>query len=337
MGTCYFLSWQTKIGEGGIRMKDELKCSVVQDLLPNYIEKLTSNDTNNAIEQHLNNCEDCKKSYELMAADIGNIEKVPMIELKFLKKVKRTRLMSAVLCFVLTLILSYLIYDSEYKFKNDKSDLAKAVTEYTASSQVKLDAYILETKEKDGALIVSFKDQSNLDVNGIAVLLKGFNQKYRIVQANIDSSNYSAVVQIFPIKIKDKQYCVVSAYSLTDEIKYYGLDYWAYTNSGYLSKDRVRKTIKFDVKNQQFLEIYQQEELDKQLENSAGVTLYNYHLVETSIYDSIGSEITDNFKIQEIAKNRVSSNIYKAELFVLYVFIAIVMALGFILARYFLI
>jgi len=317
-------------------MKDELKCSIVQDLLPNYIEKLTSDDTNNAIEQHLNNCEDSKKAYEQMAADIGNIEKVPVIELKFLKKIKRTRFMDAVLCVVLTMILSYIIYASEYKFENDKSNLANAVIEYTASSQVKVDAYILETKEIDGTLIVSFKDQLNAGVNGIAVLLKGFNQKYRIVQANIKSSNYSAVVQNFPIKIKGQQYYVVSGYNLTDVIKYYGLDYWAYTNPGYPSKYRVRKHIKFDVKNQQFLEIYLQEELDKHLEDSAREILYNYHLVATSMYDAEGGEITDNFKIQEVAKNRVSPNIYKAELFLLYVFIAIVMLLGIIFIRYFL-
>jgi len=336
MGTCYFLSWQTKIGEGGTGMKEELKCSIVQDLLPNYIEKLTSDDTNKAIEQHLNNCEDCKKAYEQMAAEIGNTQKVPVIELKFLKKVKRTRLMAAALCVALTLMLSYIIYASEYKFKNDKSDLANAVTEYTGSSQVKVDAYILETKAINDTLIVTFKDQYNEDINGIAVLLKGFNQKYRIVQANIDYSNYTAVVQIFPIEIKKQQYYAVSGYNLTDEIKYYGLNYWAYTNPGYLSKDRFRKPIKFDVKNQQFLEIYHKEELDKLLDNSAAETLYNYHLVETSMYNAEGSEITDNFKIQEVAKNRAGPNIYKAELFVIYIFIAIVMVLGFIFTRYFL-
>ncbi|MFZ7103762.1 MAG: hypothetical protein ACOWWO_14055 [Peptococcaceae bacterium] len=35
-------------------MKKELKCSIVQDLLPNYIKKLTSYDTNQAIQEHLN-------------------------------------------------------------------------------------------------------------------------------------------------------------------------------------------------------------------------------------------------------------------------------------------
>ena len=44
-------------------------CRIVQDLLPNYIEKLTSEETNTFIEEHLTECEDCKKIYETMKKD----------------------------------------------------------------------------------------------------------------------------------------------------------------------------------------------------------------------------------------------------------------------------
>lgn len=59
-------------------------------------------------------------------------------------------------------------------------------------------------------------------------------------------------------------------------------------------------------------------------------------LVEASMYDADGREITDNFRNQEDSGNQVEANIGKAELFLLYVFIAIVMALGIIFTRYFL-
>lgn len=317
-------------------MKKELTCSIVQDLLPNYIEKLTSDDTNHAMEQHLETCEYCKKAYEQMVADIGNPEKVPVIELKFLKKVKRTRLLAVVICVILTLVLSYLIYMSEYKFTIDKSDLAAAITGYTAPFKTPVDAYVLETKEMHGVLIVSFKDQSNADVYGIAEFLKGFNQRYRIVRTKIGSSDYSSVVQFYPVEIKDERYIAVSGYNISDEIKYYGLDYFTYSSPGYLSEDRVRKSIKFEVKNPQFLEFYHAEELDSLLENSVEEPLYNYHLVTTSMYNADGMEITDNYRNAEDAEHRVSSVSGKAELFMLYVYIAIVIGLGYILTRYFL-
>lgn len=40
-------------------MKNEKECNIIRDLLPNYIEKLTNNDTNEFIEKHIENCEEC--------------------------------------------------------------------------------------------------------------------------------------------------------------------------------------------------------------------------------------------------------------------------------------
>lgn len=318
-------------------MKKEPTCGIVQDLLPNYIEKLTCDETNRAVEGHMATCQDCKKIYEQMAADIGSAKKVPAIELKFLKKVKRTRLMAAVLCVALTLVLSSLIYTSEYNFTNDKSSLAVGITEFTDSTRYPVDAYVLETKEVNGVLVATFKDKKRADVNGVAVLVKGFNQRYRIINAKIETSDYSSVLQVFHITIKNKPYYAVSGYNLSDEIKYYGLDFFAYTNPGYLAKDRVREVIKFNVKNQQFLEIYPAKELQNLFESSTDATLYNPHLLATSMYDAEGREITDNFRNQEDLGSRVSAGIGKAELFMLYIFLAVVMGLGAIFTRYFLI
>lgn len=51
-------------------MTDKLNCAVVRDLLPNYIDKLTSAETNQGIEKHLNSCEDCNKVYHDMTGEI---------------------------------------------------------------------------------------------------------------------------------------------------------------------------------------------------------------------------------------------------------------------------
>ena len=42
-------------------MKEKKDCKIVQDLLPNYIEKLTNEETNNYIEDHLKECEIVKR------------------------------------------------------------------------------------------------------------------------------------------------------------------------------------------------------------------------------------------------------------------------------------
>lgn len=336
MGTSYFLSWQAKINEGGTEMKEEMTCSIVQDLLPNYIEKLTSNETNIVIEKHLETCENCKEAYEQMTVDVGNIEKVPAIELKFLKKVKRTRLLAAVLCIALTLVLSYLLYDSEFHYSIDKDDLSVAITEFTEPFRNPVDAYALETKEIDGTLFVTFKDQSNPNMYGIAEFSKGINQRYRIIRTQKKLSEFSSVVETYPVKIKDKQYMAVSGYNLSEEIGYYGLDYDTYSEPGQLADNRVTRSVKFAVKNPQFLEFYSVEELNSLLKKTTDVTLDSAYLVDTSIYDTVEADITENYRILEKGTQHMGSGAGKAELFLIYIYIAIVMGLGVILTRYFL-
>ncbi|MFC0273511.1 zf-HC2 domain-containing protein [Metabacillus herbersteinensis] len=43
-----------------------MKCSLVRDLLPLYIEQDCSQVTKKLVDHHLESCETCKKDYELM-------------------------------------------------------------------------------------------------------------------------------------------------------------------------------------------------------------------------------------------------------------------------------
>ncbi|MFA9398150.1 MAG: zf-HC2 domain-containing protein [Clostridiaceae bacterium] len=51
-----------------------LKCHVVKDLLPNYIDKLTSEETNKEISSHLDKCSECKKQYNEMTGQIPELD-----------------------------------------------------------------------------------------------------------------------------------------------------------------------------------------------------------------------------------------------------------------------
>ena len=67
-----------------MRNKD---CKVVLDLLPNYIEKLTSEETNKFIEEHLQECPECKAMLESMKAEIKiNTAKQDDREVEYIKK-----------------------------------------------------------------------------------------------------------------------------------------------------------------------------------------------------------------------------------------------------------
>ena len=49
-------------------MKKE--CKIVQDLLPNYLEKVTNEETNEFIKEHIVECKECEKIYQSMKQDL---------------------------------------------------------------------------------------------------------------------------------------------------------------------------------------------------------------------------------------------------------------------------
>ena len=53
----------------------KLPCEVVKDLFPSYIDELTGEVTNNLIEEHTSECEECRRALESMRSTEGEPEK----------------------------------------------------------------------------------------------------------------------------------------------------------------------------------------------------------------------------------------------------------------------
>lgn len=87
-------------------MKNELTCEVVQDLLPSYVDHLTSDVTNTAIVSHVKNCDDCRRILVAMQAPESLPEKDPAdaSTIDFLKK-NRKKNRNRILVSVLTVAL----------------------------------------------------------------------------------------------------------------------------------------------------------------------------------------------------------------------------------------
>lgn len=69
-------------------MTTELNCEIVKDLLPNYIEGLTSDETAAAVKAHIEGCEACRGIYREMTGSEPTVSAEP--EIDYLKKVKKT-------------------------------------------------------------------------------------------------------------------------------------------------------------------------------------------------------------------------------------------------------
>ncbi len=88
-------------------MCDKLKCEVVRDLLPNYIEGLTSAETSDAVYRHMEDCEDCKKLHDKLKADMA----VPKFEkkdlLRLLRAIRKARMTQIVLAVLGGIVLTW--------------------------------------------------------------------------------------------------------------------------------------------------------------------------------------------------------------------------------------
>ena len=89
-------------------MKNDLTCGVVRDLLPSYVEGLTSQETNQALETHLASCPECTACRDAMKAPTEPAEQAK--EVDYLKTVKRRngrRVVLAVLCTILLILAGF--------------------------------------------------------------------------------------------------------------------------------------------------------------------------------------------------------------------------------------
>ena len=90
-------------------MKESKDCKIIQDLLPNYIEKLTTEETNNYIEEHFKICENCKNMYEKMKNEIQlenkkTGKKISKREVNFFKKYKNKLRVLRIIILIIVLV-----------------------------------------------------------------------------------------------------------------------------------------------------------------------------------------------------------------------------------------
>ena len=100
-------------------MKNDLSCDVVRDLLPSYIDELTSDDSNQAVQEHMSRCKECRDIYIAMSEAAEKDKERECRELDYLKGVKkknRKKLRTAVAITAAALLLVFAIGIFSYNF-----------------------------------------------------------------------------------------------------------------------------------------------------------------------------------------------------------------------------
>ncbi|GAA0086063.1 hypothetical protein UT300007_25020 [Clostridium sp. CTA-7] len=94
-------------------MKENISCNIIQDLLPNYIEGIISNESKELIDTHLDKCVSCKKEFESMNS-LLEVAPVKEREFDYLKGIHKKCKNILLICIILSCVAFILaIFNSE--------------------------------------------------------------------------------------------------------------------------------------------------------------------------------------------------------------------------------
>lgn len=82
-----------------------MKCTIIQDLLPLYCDGLTSDDSNEAIVQHLQECRECREMYTQMKKKENAALSTTERDIKPLQKIKRRSILKMIAGFISGVVL----------------------------------------------------------------------------------------------------------------------------------------------------------------------------------------------------------------------------------------
>ena len=206
-------------------MKEKRNCKIVQDLLPNYIEHLTNEETNKYIEEHLTNCEDCKKIYENMKKELtsnnnpsANRKKANYFK-KYNRKLRVFEISSIILLLIAVGIFVYYTFFWREAYLGAANALVDAVTTYPDTFYAEIEE--IETEEPRG----EFQGSKTLKVKGLEINEERFEKEFYInlvidnIGDNLKIEHNGETIDVNQLKIGQK--IAVYAYGIEDNVDNY--------------------------------------------------------------------------------------------------------------------
>ena len=129
-----------------MKMKNE--CEIVYDLLPNYIEHVTNETSNEFIENHISGCENCRRLYNELRVGT-NSKDTQTREINFLKKYKR-HLNTIKIIFILVIVLILATFAGKWL---KKYNILKEISETSQSNQSINNYHIIEYYYTEGHIL----------------------------------------------------------------------------------------------------------------------------------------------------------------------------------------
>lgn len=175
-------------------MKSNISCAIIKDLMPTYLDELTSEETNKVIEGHIAECEECTKLLKDMREpeidhDEMNNEKIEIDFLKKNKKQSKLILGSAVIIAVISIIAGSIIpLFTKYELSYEEINLDLSVGDITIDDEFVEDGLLSLTAKAYGPYGISNIDCSEKD--GV-VTIKVIGARDRIWTSSVYGTQYN--------------------------------------------------------------------------------------------------------------------------------------------------
>ena len=101
-------------------MEKKFDCEIIRDLLPSYVDGLTSGTTNKVVEEHMANCANCAEALRRMRAP-ESAESRPAAEVDYLKKVRCRTKRVGLICGIGMMLVGILLLSIRYFYVGSKA------------------------------------------------------------------------------------------------------------------------------------------------------------------------------------------------------------------------
>lgn len=192
-------------------MKNELPCDIIRDLLPGFIDGLSSKATIEAVQNHLLTCEECRRlkdsmqnnNQEMEVLDGG--EEEDKILMKKIRKRLNRKLRIAVLCFAVSIVILFGVFQLLFRVPLKEvplSDISVSATVYPIED-IK--------QEGDGSVTISMGEEDSSDVFSVSIPELGGGSINISEEAAEKSGNViTAVTVSSPYFLRDISYADVA-------------------------------------------------------------------------------------------------------------------------------
>ena len=148
-----------------------MKCEIIRDLLPSYVDGLTSDESNREIELHIEECAECHAFLEEMCrgVDAQKVEIEDRSFMRFLKRMRKLEFERKLLILAIVMILGALIYDGirQYVYNKNYGIYDVALDDVNIRCEITDNRRILVFESKDDKWVVNIGYRSYSDSDEI--------------------------------------------------------------------------------------------------------------------------------------------------------------------------